>query len=189
MFAKFWAWLLSLFGKTPTLPPGWNILYSPGMPAQMAPDAAGAFYFDFPQSDGVHYVTRPAAPVALGQTVTMSFAVVGDGKLAPTQGDPPARVRILLQERGDNLATPDARWWSTANAELTVPGEYTLTQKISPELWTTIGGGLPTAGAAGFLNCISALGNIGFTFGGMFAGHGVYAAGPSRFVLKSFAVA
>ena len=38
-------------------------------------------------------------------------------------------------------------------------------------------------------SCIAQLGSIGFTFGGTFAGHGVYAVdGPARFVLKDFMV-
>ncbi len=154
----------------------------------MAPLPDGSFYFDFPATDGVHYVTKAASPIALGQTITLQFAIIGDGKLIPTDGDPTARVRVMIQKRGDDLATPDARWWS-APLELKAPGEYTLTAPLVFEQWTTIGGGLPTFGAAGFAACIADIGNIGFTFGGWSAGHGVYAVGPSRFVLKSFTVA
>ncbi len=130
-----------------TTPPGWNIQYSPGMPTQMTDMADGRAYFDFPVGvDGVHYITKPASPLALGQTITLAFEIVGGGTLVPTQGDPPAKIRLLIQQRGDDMATPDAR-------------------------------------------CVANIQNIGLTFGGEFAGHGVFAqGGPSRFILNSFTV-
>src|SRR5258707_1254081 len=107
MLANIWAWIVSLFGGSPALPPGWNILYSPNMPPQMSSDPAdGSFHFDFPAMDGVHYVLKNSPPVSLGQTITVKFAIVGDGKLIPVDGDTTARVRIMLEQRGDDLATP-----------------------------------------------------------------------------------
>src|SRR6478736_4698711 len=90
-----------------TLPAGWTLLYSPNMPLQMSA-ANGVYYFDFPKQDGVHYVVKPAERMAVGQTITMKFSILGDGKLIPVDGDATARVRILIQQRGDNLSTPDA---------------------------------------------------------------------------------
>lgn len=192
VFTKVWNWMQSLFGNKASsnvIPaaPGWNITWSSNVPPQMTAAPDGSFYFDFPQSDGVHYVTKPAAPLALGQTITMHFAIVGDGHLIATDGGVPAHVRIMIQQRGDNMVSPDARWWS-APIELKAPGEYVLTAPVVFDKWITIGGGLPTAGATGFANCVAGIGNIGFTFGGWSAGHGVYAQGASRFILKSFTI-
>ncbi len=188
MIAKIWAWLLSLFGKTPAAPAGWNILYSPGMAAMM-PQPDGTWAFDFPQFDGVHYVVKTSGPIALGRTIAISFAIQGDGKLIPTQGDPPAKLRLLLQQAGDTMtaAEADKRWWSPP-VDLVGPNDYALSVKLTPDMWTNVFGASGSVSSAGFANCIANIGNIGVTFGGMFAGHGVYAAGPSRFVLKSFTV-
>lgn len=41
---------------------------------------------------------------------------------------------------------------------------------------------------AGFDDCIANLANIGFTFGGLFDGHGVYATGPVRFIVRDFVI-
>jgi hypothetical protein len=168
---------------------GWTIAYSPGMPSEM-PTKDGNYYFDFPKMDGVHYVYQRAPAVGVGQTVTMVFTIEGSGTFIPTEGTASARVRLFLQERGDTLtaAEPHKRWWSTAFAELK-PGTFALTAVIAPELWSSVlgknGGEIPGE----FYNAISNLANIGFTFGGTFAGHGVYViGGNARFVLKEFRV-
>jgi hypothetical protein len=87
----------------------WTFAYSPNMPLRMAGDA-----FDFPLKDGVHYVIKQAPPVRAGQSVTLRFAITGAGKLVPTQGEPPARVRLFLQKRGDTMTAAEEykRWWS-----------------------------------------------------------------------------
>ena len=166
---------------------GWAFAWSKNVAERPNVEPDGAVWFDFPQSDGVHYVIKAAPPIALGQRITMLFSLEGDGKLIAVDGDPVARVRIMLQQRGDDMATADARWWSLP-LELKGPGDYTLATPVVFGNWITIGGGLPTAGEAGFVNCINNLGNIGLTFGGWSAGHGVYAQGPARFVLRSLTV-
>ncbi len=188
--SKIWEWIKSWFNfgaAIPILPPGWNLMFSKNVPPQMFASADGTFYFDFPQSDGVHYVLKPIDKLALGQTITMSFAIAGAGHLIPTDGDPTARVRVMIQQKDDNLAQPDKRWWSQP-IELKAPGDFTLIAPLDFDKWITIGGGLPTAGAPGFANCIANVANVGFSFGGWSAGHGVYAKGPSRFILKSFTI-
>ncbi len=189
IFRRFWAWLRSLFGldKNLPLPQGWNLLYSKNVPSQMTANPDGTFYFDFPSQDGVHYVLKNSPPLTLGQKVTMTFSLVGDGKLIPVDRDVVSRVRIMIQKKNDNLSTPDARWWSQP-VVLDGPGDYTLTEEVSFGHWITIGGGLPTAGASGFADCVANIARIGFSFGGFSAGHGVYSQGPSRFILKSFTI-
>lgn len=189
-FAKIWAWIKDWFNHVetmPVLPPGWNLQFSKNVPAQMTSAGDGTYYFDFPQQDGVHYVLEPIDQLTLGKTITMKFAIVGVGKLIPVDGDPTARIRLMIQQKDDTLAQPDKRWWS-APLELKNPGEYTLTTQLEFVQWIGIGGGLPTAGAAGFANCVANIANVGFSFGGWSAGHGVYASGPSRFILRSFTI-
>jgi hypothetical protein len=56
---------------------------------------------------------------------------------------------------------------------------------FAPELWTNVGG---QTDAAGLQAALADLENVGFTFGGKFAGHGVYAVGSARFVLTEYAL-
>ena len=80
----------------------------------------GGYEFDFPKNGdpmckpehtnlaGVHYVTKVAdGPLQVGQTITMRFAIVGDGALEPkrTNGETnagPAGVTLYFQRQGDN---------------------------------------------------------------------------------------
>jgi hypothetical protein len=191
--AVFFALLLAAFndnhgGFRPVpLGRGWTIAYSPNMPPEMTA-ADGTYYLDFPPQDGVHYVYRAAPAVRHGQTITMMFAIVGDGKIVPTQGDPPARVRLFLEQAGDTLSAAEEfkRWWSVESVELRA-GEFTLSVPLRPDHWSSVFGKTGDVAPAQFEAAISQLGNIGFTFGGMFAGHGAYVTGGSaRFVLKQY---
>jgi hypothetical protein len=169
---------------------GWTIAFSPGMPPSMK-GSEGGYYFDFPPADGVHYVTSAAPSVRLNQTITMRFVVVGDGRLVPTEGNPPARVRLFLQQRGDRMTAsePFKRWWSVPHVDLIGRREFILTARLAPSQWSNVFGRNGSASPDEFKNCLAALGEIGFTFGGMFAGHGVYVTGgTSRFVLLSFTI-
>lgn len=161
------------------------MLYSPGCPRVLPVP------FTIPTTDGVHYVTSTAPAVTAGQTITMKFSLAGSGKLIATQGDQPARVRLMLQQQGDTLTAEeeDKRWWSYAHIELTpVPGEFLLTATVQPDQWFQVFGHSGADRPGAFANCLLHLGNWGFTFGGMFAGHGVYATGPVTFTLKQFSV-
>ena len=168
---------------------GWTIAYSPGMPSQM-PKKDGHHYFDFPNVDGVHYVYKRTPSVNVGQTVTMVFTIEGSGNFVPTEGTASARVRLFMQEQGDSLTAAEQykRWWSTNAVELK-PGTFRLTVVVAPELWSSVLGKNGSEVPGEFENAISNLANLGFTFGGTFAGHGVYVAGGSaRFILKEFKI-
>ncbi len=186
----------STSGSTAQLPArevgitGWTIAYSPGMPAHMR-GSEGSYYFDFPPTDGVHYVTSDAPAVQLDQTITMRFAIVGDGRLVPTEGRTPARVRLFLQQRGDRATAsePFKRWWSTSHVDLTGHRQFTLTVHVIPRNWSNVFGKNGSDAPSEFQNCLAAIEKIGFTFGGEFAGHGVYVTdGTARFVLQSFTI-
>ena len=163
---------------------GWAFAWSKNVAERPNVEADGAVWFDFPQSDGVHYVIKAAPPVALGQRITMTFSLEGDGKLIAVDGDPVARVRLMLQKRGDDMVSLDGRWWSLP-LELDRRGDYTLVTPVAGGNWTSVNG---QHNDDGFARCLADLGNIGFTFGGWSAGHGVYAQGAVRFVLRSLTV-
>jgi hypothetical protein len=169
----------------------WKIAYSPNMPASMS-GTEGNWYFDFPSRNGVHYVYKPAPAIKVGQSITMRFAISGSDKpnFVPTEGTATARVRLFLQQRGDTLTAqePYKRWWSVPYVELH-EGESTLSVAVSPDQWTSVFGQGGAEVPNEFSTAISKLGNVGFTFGGTFAGHGVFVTGGSaRFGLKEFSV-
>jgi len=167
----------------------WTIAYSHNVPPRMTQGEGGTYYFNFPDSDGVHYIMQQAPVLRAGQTVTMRFAIVGAGKLLPTEGEPPARVRLFLQQRGDRMTAREEfkRWWSVASVELGA-GEFELTAELVPAQWSSVFGKKGAEVPDAFHSAIADLVHVGFTFGGMFAGHGVYVIGEARFVLKHFSV-
>jgi hypothetical protein len=167
----------------------WKIVYSPNMPAWMS-GTEGNWYFDFPNQNGVHYVYKVAPAVRAGQTITMHFAITGNANFVPTEGTATARVRLFLQQRGDTLTAqePYKRWWSLPYVEL-LEGEFTLSVPLSPSQWTSVFGQSGAEVPNEFNAAIPNLENVGFTFGGTFAGHGVFVgSGNARFVLKEFSV-
>jgi len=180
----------------PILSSPWQISYSPNMPSQMGTLGDGTYYFTFPRQDGVHYVTRVAVnSILVGQTITLSFSIEGDGTLVPSPsgsdpGTPPARVRLFLEQAGDTLTAGEEfkRWWSTDSVELKT-GDFDLTVPVQPNKWSSVFGKTGDLTPGQLENCLKQLGAMGFTFGGMFAGHGVYAAdGSPRFILRSYTV-
>lgn len=168
--------------------------YSPGMPSQPTAEGSG-WSFTFPAQDGVHYVTSPvAASLVAGGEVEVRFSITGPGRLLPTQGDPPARIRLFLQRRGDDWSGAGRhefyRWWSVSNVVLAA-GMQELAARLVPDQWSSVFGKLGDhpAAAGQFAATIADLQAVGQTFGGMFAGHGVFAVeGPSRFTLESYEI-
>jgi hypothetical protein len=167
--------------------------YSPGMPLQPTADGTG-WRFTFPAQDGVHYVTTPLSGSLVGRTrVQARFAIAGSGRLVPTQGARPARVRLFLQRRGDTWAADHEfyRWWSGPSVELVVPGEHELKAALVPEQWFSVLGkrGDDPLAVGQFAAAIADLQAAGQTFGGMFAGHGVYVVdGTAQFTLMSYEI-
>jgi hypothetical protein len=167
----------------------WKIAYSPNMPPSMS-GTEGDWYFDFPSQNGVHYVYKVTSAIKIGQTITMHFAITGNANFVPTEGTATARVRLFLQQRGDTLTAqePYKRWWSLPYVELR-EGEFTLSVPLSPDQWTSVFGQSGAEVPNEFNAAISNVENLGFTFGGTFAGHGVFVTdGNGRFVLKQFSV-
>jgi hypothetical protein len=172
-----------------TASPSWSIAFSPAMPPALS-GQPGAYFFDFPKStDGIHYVIQQAPALQLGQTITMVFSLQGTGTLLANEGRSPAKVRLFVQRQGDTSTAeePYKRWWSLAHVVLVSPGTFKLSAKIEPSAWSSVFGAVGSAAPTEFADCISNLAHWGFTFGGDFAGHGVYARGGRiRFVLKEF---
>ena len=168
----------------------WTAAYSQGV--QVVAAANNLCYFDFPVSPGsVHYVIRRSPAVAVGQTITMSFNLSGDGQIipGPDSGNPPPRVRLFMQRMGDDLTGAGDfthyRQWSNNSVELTAMGDFTLSQVVSAEQWIGVWG--EAAPADKFAATVANFANIGFTFGADMAGHGdLVQNGNVRFTLIRF---
>jgi hypothetical protein len=196
----------SLAAKVPMNAQAWSILYSPGMPPHPTPQRGGGWYFDFPSgsNSSVNYVLA-AVNIAGSSSVRASLSVTTTGKVVfvyNIQPDNtcinPARVRFLLQEKGDDLSGTNGkqyfRWWSNSVAYELVPGSAELSASLTDlSQWTSVFGEKANASAAamaGFKQAMARLGNVGFAFGGgCFYGHGVRASGgTARFALTRYEV-
>ena len=149
--------------------------YSVAMPLSPARDKAGLFGFDFPLAPGeVHYVTARVDADLRGRTLRFRFEILGDGAfVARETPEVSARVRLHFQRAGDDWSGrgpyADYRWWSREYVELK-PGSHVMEVAVSPASWTSVMGQGTEEGFAGAAGQAS---EVGFTFGGMFAGHGV----------------
>ena len=169
------------------------------MPTSPTPDGEG-FWFDFPVFDratantmpareipSVHYVTRPGKVMPAG-TMRATFEIHGGPFWATEVPDEtPAKVRLFFQRSGDDWAgspgrTEFYRWWG-ALADL-VPGRSTLEALLVPEKWGSVMGKRGADNSAAFHEAIANIARIGLTFGGGYAGHGVYAVAAARFRLR-----
>jgi len=165
--------------------PVWSALYSRTL------DCIGDS-FDFPtDKSGAHYIVRKAPEVKQGMTVTFRFAFEGSGTfgVSDPSDQPPAHVRLYLQRRGDQLTAQEEhkRFWS-APVVLAV-GEHSMIVRLDPGLWTSVFGKRGSDVPGEFQATLSSLEHIGFTFGGMFAGHGAYIiGGPMKMHIMEFKV-
>jgi len=176
-----------------------GVSFSPGMPV-VSLDGS----FEFPVYDGpplenyrqypsVHYVTRRLDfGLPPKGTLRMIFEITGEGTLEPTElpDQSPPKVRLFFQRSGDDWrgseVTQYFRWWS---APFTLKrGVHTMEASLEPAQWSSVLGKKPGDEVA-FADALAKAARAGFTFGGAFAGHGVYAKGGAvRFILHSFEV-
>lgn len=171
-------------GSPPPAPPlpstGWAFEYSPGMTVPVSTSAG--LQFVFPHQNGVHYLTKAPAN-SLSGVATLTFSVDPPNaqlvEVEPCSGGSIPLVRLYFQRQGDNLSGAGDyefyRWWSTG-AEL--DGSLNvLSASFVPEQWTSVYGKAGIANPAAFAAALAAPARLGMTFGGCFAGHGVYDSG------------
>jgi hypothetical protein len=156
--------------------------YSPGMSLHPIADGPN-WYFDFPQApESVHYVTRNAFEPGRN-VIRMRFKIEGDAEFKATEGSARAAVRLMVQRRGDTYSSDKANYRFWSGPVQLAPGEFVVEEALTPDRWTNVGG---QTDPAGFQALLDDLEKVGFTFGGQFAGHGVYAVGAARFVLTDY---
>jgi len=176
-----------------TMNPGnWFFQHSPNMPASPISHPAG-WSFDFPSQDGVHYLVHPAAgKVPTIMSASFSIEKTGDVKFVESEpcGEHNAKMRLYFQRRGDDLsaAKQNYRWWSIDAFQL-AEAVNSISVAIQPGNWSQVFGKSGDAMVADFFAAASDVQAVGMTFGGCFAGHGVYVTGGSaRFVATGFSV-
>lgn len=167
----------------PSMPPptstGWAFEHSPGMTVPVS--TSSGLQFIFPHQDGVHYLTMAPGSGLFG-TATLTFSVDPPAaplvEVQPCSGSRPL-VRLYFQRQGDNLSGAGEyefyRWWS-AGAPLDGSANV-LSAAFVPEQWTSVYGKPGSDNPAAFAAALAAPARLGMTFGGCFAGHGVYDAG------------
>ncbi len=177
-------------------PARWMFQHSPNMPVNPAVHPQG-WQFKFPNSNGVHYLVQPTSGYMNGK-MWSAFRVEKDAaaQIVEVQPCPPspnvARVRLYFQRRGDDLTAAKEfyRWWSVQTFALNIDTASGMSADLVPEQWSSVlgkGGGSSAAATAGFIQAKADVQAIGITFGGCFAGHGVYVtAGSASFVVSDY---
>jgi hypothetical protein len=184
-----------------TLPQFWQIgpilggtNDSPGMPS--TPSAEGASWmFNFPLADGVHYITTGfSGSIAAYKTMHLVFELAGAGPVVSVDGGAPL-LRMYFQRAGDDWSGTlgsfeGYRWWGNAKAQsLSTPGTFTVDVDLTDGTqWGDVFANDGVKQAALFAAAKADCQCMGFTFGGMFAGHGCYAKGPASFHLREFSL-
>lgn len=166
------------YAQMPPVSDNWSFVYSNGV-------SGDAGKFTFPKTDGVHYIIKRAAGLAMGKTITMRFNISGTGtlKVADPADIPPATIRLFIWGNGIN-----ERWWTHLPTNL-IDGEQTVTALIDPSIWGGVGGNPPVVQLP-FSTVVGSPYAMGFTLGGQyFAGHGVYCPdGTKTFEVLEYSV-
>lgn len=195
--------------KTPSRPPAgthalvsmnpssWVFQHSPGMPSTSARSDGGGWQFDFPSSDGVHYLVHPVSGRA-----TSHFRIKGEVQVTGTPHfeyrtkadnicDFPAHARFYMQQRGDDLTASKQfyRWWAQTGIKLQF-GPFEQQIPFDLVRWSSVLGVKGDAAPDGFNAATNDLQVVGLTFGGgCFYGHGVYViGGTATFIVREFEV-
>jgi hypothetical protein len=147
-------------------------------------------------SVSVNYVyTSPPANIAPGAKMALTYSIDGDATFAPvaegacgSTGCGPALLRLFVWENGD-VGGDTFRWWCTTAAPIVIGGNQALACQLTPGNWSDVNGQNGSAQVQGFNDAIANPFAVGFTFGGMYAGHGVQVTGgQAMFKVNSFTI-
>lgn len=165
----------------------WVFQHSHNVPSSPRQSSSGGWEFDFPGSDGVHYLVTPVSGRMPGAVAVSMRVEKGAGaifKEIDPCGEHAAAVRLYFQRRGDDLTADkqDYRWWSVDRYMLAnLAGE--LVAPVSPDKWSQVFGQVGDTRPNEFSAAAADVQVVGLTFGGCFAGHGVYVIdGAAKFI-------
>ncbi|MGB8062143.1 MAG: hypothetical protein WCF26_09630 [Candidatus Sulfotelmatobacter sp.] len=141
----------------------------------------------------MNYVQTPFNATTPLHNVSMTFkveSVTPQYEVLDPSDIPPATTRVFIEQQGDDLISPNGRWWADASKYNlgSQDGEtITFTVPLTPDQWTNVYGQYdPNAFHAALEN----IGWVGFTCGGQYtAGHGVaLGSGTAKYLLIDFHV-
>ena len=149
-----------------------------------------------PESGSVHYVTVPTASLTGKTKVTLVCELLmAEGvKLCPVKSPAsPSLLTLYFQRKGDNWTGVGEfetyRWYASfaTQTDLTAK-EYTIEARFDAN-WTAIQSSSRATQPEAFAAALANACRIGFVLGGGDGlGHGVFATGPAKLVIKSFRV-
>jgi hypothetical protein len=166
----------------------------------------GLWQFTFPtQASGstANYAyTKAPGPLKAGQTFTINYSIDGNATFQPlpesgcgTQGCGPANFRFFFWEAGDNLSGQGQyayyRWFCNAHATtLKIGDNQTMSCVVQPSSdWGSVYGASGDQAVAGYNQAMANVQWVGFTFGGQFAGHGVWTtSGNATFTINNISI-
>ena len=144
----------------------------------------------------VHYVTRPTGSL-LGKTkvsMVCELVMAPGVKLCPVKSpDAPSLLTLYFQRKGDNWSGVEQyetyRWFASFATQVDLrAGEYTIVAEFH-EPWTAVMSSSSATHPEAFDDALANASRIGFVLGGGDGlGHGVYATGPAKLIIKSFTV-
>ena len=161
----------------------WVFQYSPNMPGTPTQVGTG-WLFNFPSVNGVHYLVQGGNGRIVGSGMSANVSITKtDGALfmeAQPCGDynpMNAKFRFYFQRRGDDVSGQGVyeyyRWFTSEGYSL-ASGDGTFTVPFDPAKWVSVFGKTGDTNPSGFASAMADVQAIGITFGGCFAGHGVF---------------
>jgi hypothetical protein len=144
----------------------------------------------------VHYITVPTDSLAGKTKVTLHVRLeMAPGvKLVPVHfADAPSLMTLYFQRKGDDWTANGGfeayRWYASFGTQSDLhAGDYVMEARFDQN-WTAILSSSRANNPDAFNASLVDAGRIGFVLGGGDGlGHGVYATGPARLVVTSFAV-
>jgi hypothetical protein len=175
----------------------WTLEFAHGVPQQPLAWGEG-FYIDLPypsaEAGSVHYVTRSSGDLSQFSGIVMTYRVeMAPGvRIVPRLfPDSPSILTLYFQREGDSLTAIHEAWrWyaSFASHSPVVAGEFTVQAPFSAN-WTAVQTSSRENNPQAFEEARRNAARVGFVLGGGDGlGHGVYATGPARIVVTSFAL-
>ena len=150
------------------------------------------FLFKFPSQDGIHYIVKDIDGLKAIK-LSMDFLIKGDNPEFYAPGEPPPKVRLYFQRKGDNMSGEGSmqfyRWWSNPISADLVIGRQGITVPLRPLYWSSVYGKLGIVNKQAFNDAVKNACRVGITFGSASQfGHGAWLkSGTAKFKLLQFA--
>lgn len=146
----------------------------------------------------VHYVTFNPGPLVGRTRLTLRYRIEMEEETRIVPSSPPgwtgpALITLFLQRCGDNWTAnreyETYRWWATGFTVMDLrPGDNEISVPLNAGWTATISSSIES-NPAEFQAALVDTCRVGFTLGGGDGyGHGVYATGPARLIIREFII-